>query len=171
MPMSNHELVLTLFLQLGVILAVCRLAGHLGRRLGQTQVVSEMVAGVLLGPSLFGWILPEAQRWLFPITLVIPHAGASLVIPHPSMTILYAISQVGLVLYMFLVGLEFDAQLMFHPHGLAAIRADLRPAPAGGREREGRLSGPPVPGVGPGPSRQPVRIRRGCAIGSGLGRR
>ena len=54
MPMSNHELVLTLFLQLGVILAVCRLAGHLGRRLGQTQVVSEMVAGVLLGPLLFG---------------------------------------------------------------------------------------------------------------------
>ncbi len=95
--MSNFDLVLKLFLQLTVILAVCRAVGWLGRFAGQTQVVSEMIAGVLLGPSLFGALAPSAQHWLF---------------PKASMPILYAISQVGLVLYMFMVGLEFDAGLI-----------------------------------------------------------
>lgn len=95
--MSNFDLVLKLFLQLTVILAVCRVVGWLGRFAGQTQVVSEMIAGVLLGPSLFRIIAPDAQQWLF---------------PKASMPILYAISQIGLVLYMFMVGLEFDTDLI-----------------------------------------------------------
>jgi Kef-type K+ transport system membrane component KefB len=110
MPISNHELVVKLVLQLGTILVACRIAGLVGRRLGQTQVVSEMVAGVLLGPSLFGRAFPRTQSSLFPITLTVQHAGSTLVIPHPSITILYAISQVGLVLYMFLVRMEFNVQ-------------------------------------------------------------
>ena len=60
--LSPHDLTVKLFLPLAVIFAACRLCGWLGRRVGQTQVVSEMVAGVLLGPSLFGLIAPEAQR-------------------------------------------------------------------------------------------------------------
>lgn len=76
--MSPHDLTVKLFLQLAVILAACRICGWLGRRVGQTQVVSEMVTGVLLGPSLFGLLAPEAQAWLFPKTL---SAGG----PHPSM--------------------------------------------------------------------------------------
>jgi Kef-type K+ transport system membrane component KefB len=104
--MSAHELTVKLFLQLAVILAACRLCGFLGRRfLGQTQVVSEMVAGVLLGPSLFGVLVPGAQAWLFPKTLA---AGG----PHPSMLILYALSQIGLVLYMFIIGMEFNHRLI-----------------------------------------------------------
>src|SRR5204863_5555848 len=71
--------------------------GLLGCRLGQTQVVSEMVAGVLLGPSLFGLFAPAAHQWLF------PREGVS-GLPHPSMSVVFAISQVGLVLYMFLSG-------------------------------------------------------------------
>jgi hypothetical protein len=68
--MSPHDLTVKLFLQLAVILAACRVCGWLGRRFfGQTQVVSEIVAGVLLGPSLFGLLVPEAQAWLFPKTL------------------------------------------------------------------------------------------------------
>jgi Kef-type K+ transport system membrane component KefB len=51
--MSNVDLILRLFLQLAVILAACRLVGMVGRRLGQAQVVCEMITGVLLGPSLF----------------------------------------------------------------------------------------------------------------------
>jgi Kef-type K+ transport system membrane component KefB len=94
---SNFDLVLKLFFQLAVILAVCRLVGMLGARVGQTQVVSEMVAGVLLGPSLFGLVAPDVQAWVFPTT---------------SMPVLYAISQVGLVLYMFMIGLEFDVGLI-----------------------------------------------------------
>ena len=104
--MSAHDLTVKLFLQLAVILAACRLCGFLGRRfLGQTQVVSEMVAGVLLGPSLFGVLVPGAQAWLFPKTLA---AGG----PHPSMLILYALSQIGLVLYMFVIGMEFNHRLI-----------------------------------------------------------
>jgi Kef-type K+ transport system membrane component KefB len=95
--MSNFDLVLKLFLQLAIILAACRLVGAVGKRLGQTQVVGEMVAGILLGPSLLGFFVPEAQAWLF---------------PKASMPVLYAISQVGLVLFMFTMGLEFDVRLL-----------------------------------------------------------
>ncbi|HET9480293.1 MAG TPA: cation:proton antiporter [Candidatus Polarisedimenticolia bacterium] len=110
--MSPDALVLTLFLQMAIILAVCRAVGWLGRLLGQTQVVSEMVAGVLLGPSLFGLLAPEAQQWLFPRQLLTGAGGPAGGDAHPSMLILYALSQVGLVLYMFLVGIEFDPGLL-----------------------------------------------------------
>ena len=109
---SYYDLVMQLFLQLAVILGVCRVAAIVGERLGQARVVSEMVAGVLIGPSLFGLIFPDVQSWLFPTQLTIAQGGATVTIPHPSMTILYAISQVGLVLYMFVVGMEFDAKLL-----------------------------------------------------------
>ncbi|HVS04515.1 MAG TPA: cation:proton antiporter [Thermoanaerobaculia bacterium] len=102
-----------LFLQLSVILVVCRLAGWVGRRwLGQTQVVSEMVAGVLLGPSFFGLLAPAAQHWLFPRQLAVVVGGEVAAVAHPSMVVLYALSQLGLVLYMFLVGLELDLGLL-----------------------------------------------------------
>ena len=96
--MSNAELSILFFLQLAVILGVCRLVGLLARKIGQPQVVGEMIAGVLLGPSLFGLLLPGLQHQLFP--------------QGPSMSILYASSQIGLVLYMFLIGVEFDVDLI-----------------------------------------------------------
>lgn len=109
--MSNFQLVLRLLLQLTVILLFCRGVAWMGRRwFGQTTVVSEMVAGVLLGPSLFGVIAPAAQAWLFPTAPLELADGST--IPNPSMSILFAISQLGLVLYMFTVGLEFDAQVI-----------------------------------------------------------
>ncbi|MGK2857314.1 MAG: cation:proton antiporter [Thermoanaerobaculia bacterium] len=105
--MSNFDLVLRLFLQLTVILAVCRVVGWLGTRyFGQTQVVSEMIAGVLLGPSLLGWLAPEMQHWLFPMKATV----GGVEITHPSMSILYVLAQLGLVLYMFIVGLEFNPE-------------------------------------------------------------
>lgn len=110
--MSNFDLVLKLFLQVTVILAACRIIGVLGRYVGQTQVVSEMIAGVLLGPSLLGQLAPSIQTWLFPQQATITVGAASTTIAHPSMSILYAISQIGLVLYMFLVGLEFNGALI-----------------------------------------------------------
>ncbi|MEZ4732214.1 MAG: cation:proton antiporter [Caldilineaceae bacterium] len=95
--MSNFELSVLFFLQLAIILLVCRLVGWLARWVGQPQVVAEMIAGVMLGPSLFGLFLPDVQAWLFP----------------PASTgLIYAVSQVGLVLYMFLIGLEFDTTLI-----------------------------------------------------------
>ncbi len=95
--MSIAELATLFFLQLAVILGVCRIVGFLARKIGQPQVVGEMIAGVLLGPSLFGLLWPGWQQMLF---------------PRSSMSIIYAFSQVGLVLYMFLVGVEFDTNLI-----------------------------------------------------------
>jgi Kef-type K+ transport system membrane component KefB len=78
------------FLQLAVILVTCRLVGWLGKRLlGQPQVVGEMIAGVLLGPSLFGLVLPDLQGAVF---------------PKETKNVLYAGAQLGVGLYMFLVG-------------------------------------------------------------------
>ncbi|HYF63359.1 MAG TPA: cation:proton antiporter [Herpetosiphonaceae bacterium] len=109
--MSNFELALKLFLQMAVILGVCRLISLLGRRyLGQTEVVCEMIAGVLLGPSLFGLLAPAAKDWLFPSARLALAGGAT--IPNPSMSIIFAISQIGVVVYMFLIGLEFNTELI-----------------------------------------------------------
>jgi len=106
--MLNADLVTKLFLQLAIIMTSCRIVSYLGRRfLKQTNVVCEMLVGVLLGPSFFGLIFPEFQNWLFPKTPLLLDTGIT--IPNPSMSILYACSQIGLVLYMFLVGMEFNA--------------------------------------------------------------
>jgi Kef-type K+ transport system membrane component KefB len=94
---SNMELSVHFFLQLAFILVICRVVGLAAKKIGQPQVIGEMVAGVLMGPSLFGWLLPEAQRWIF---------------PQESMSILYTVNQVGLVLYMFVIGLEFQVDLI-----------------------------------------------------------
>jgi len=78
------------FLQLAVILLTCRVVGWLGRKLlGQPQVVGEMIAGVILGPSLLGLVLPGLQGAIF---------------PKETKNVLYAGSQLGVGLYMFLVG-------------------------------------------------------------------
>ncbi|HQR46502.1 MAG TPA: cation:proton antiporter [Thermoanaerobaculia bacterium] len=97
MPLTTFELSVRFFVQLLVILAACQATGWLFAKIGQSKVVSEMIAGVLLGPSLFGWLLPGASAWLF---------------PKASMPILFATAQVGLVLYMFLVGVELDVSLV-----------------------------------------------------------
>ncbi|HTZ15774.1 MAG TPA: cation:proton antiporter [Mycobacterium sp.] len=94
------------FLELAVVLIACRLVGFASERLGQSQVVGEMIAGVLLGPSLFGRLTPGIQHDLFP--------------PGPANTVLYTAAQIGLVLYMFLIGLNFDVNLVKHRVGTAA---------------------------------------------------
>ena len=53
------------FLELAAILVACRVVGLASQRLGQPQVVGEMIAGVLLGPSLLGRIAPDVQHHLF----------------------------------------------------------------------------------------------------------
>lgn len=90
--MSTPQLSVYFFLQAAIIILVCRLVGKLAQRLGQPQVVGEMIAGVTLGPSLFGALFPELQHTLF---------------PKPSMDMLYVGGQVGVGMYMFLVGTEF----------------------------------------------------------------
>ncbi len=94
--MPLEKLAAAFFLQMAIILLVCRLAGWVGRRLGQPQVVCEMVAGVFLGPSLLGWLAPGVQAQLF---------------PPESLRVLYVGAQLGVGLYMFLVGAEFRVDL------------------------------------------------------------
>jgi len=78
------------FLQLAVILLTCRIVGWLGKTyLAQPQVVGEMIAGVCLGPSLLGLFAPELQAAIF---------------PKETKSVLYAGAQLGVGLYMFLVG-------------------------------------------------------------------
>ncbi|KRA45396.1 cation:proton antiporter [Pseudoxanthomonas sp. Root630] len=92
--MSTSQLSVYFFLQAGLIILACRLVGKLAQRIGQPQVVGEMIAGVMLGPSLFGAVLPDAQAALF---------------PKDTLDMLYVGGQVGVGMYMFLVGTEFQA--------------------------------------------------------------
>jgi len=101
------DLSMHFFLQMAVILAVCRLLWPLFKRLGQVQVVAIMVAGFVLGPSLLGLIWPDGQNWLFPTKITV--GGVS--VAHPSLTIIYAVGQLGLVVYMFLVGASFKVDI------------------------------------------------------------
>ncbi len=94
--MTSAQLSATFFLQMFIILAVCRVVGWAARRVGQPQVVGEMIAGVLLGPSFFGLFFPEWQQSLF---------------PPESLKVLYVGAQLGVGLYMFLVGVEFKTDL------------------------------------------------------------
>src|SRR5580693_7690344 len=102
--MNNTHLAVQFFIQLAVILLFCRLVGAIALRLGQPQVVAEMVAGVLLGPSLFGLLWPEAQHWLFPWD---PTQQM-----RDTQSYLFPAAQLGLALYMFVVGMEFRVDIV-----------------------------------------------------------
>jgi Kef-type K+ transport system membrane component KefB len=95
--MTNLQLAIQFFLQIGIILMVCRVVGIIAARFGQPQVVAEMIAGVCLGPSLLGLFFPEVGEALF---------------PKESMKVLFPASQLGLALYMFIVGLEFRMDIV-----------------------------------------------------------
>lgn len=92
--MTPVELAPRFFLAVVVILLVCRGVSWLLGRAGQPPVVGEMVAGVLLGPSLLGLVLPGVQEALFPGDL---------------RPVLYVVGQIGLVLLMFHAGYAFTA--------------------------------------------------------------
>ena len=88
---------LTLILQIAVIIIAARLVGRGFRLIGQPQVVGEMAAGLVLGPSVFGALWPTLFTRVFPTD---------------SLGYLYALSQIGLLLFMFMIGLELDTRLL-----------------------------------------------------------
>lgn len=89
--------ILQILLQIAAILLLGRLLGRLLRRIGQPTVIAEIVAGIALGPSILGLVSPDALDALF---------------PKDSLATLGIVSQIGLVFFMFLVGLEFDPKLL-----------------------------------------------------------
>jgi Kef-type K+ transport system membrane component KefB len=96
-----------LILQVVVIVVVARAFGFLARRVGQSPVIGEIAAGVLLGPSVLGWVAPETSGFLF---------------PSASMPILQLLSQIGVLLFMFVVGVELEpAYLRGKAHAAIAV--------------------------------------------------
>lgn len=80
-----------------VVVLACGAGGVSARGLGQPAVVGEIAVGILLGPTFLGWAWPEGQRWLLP----------GEVLPH-----LAELGNLGLVVFMFLVGLELDVGML-----------------------------------------------------------
>jgi K+:H+ antiporter len=89
---------LVLLSQIGVILILARLVGWGLRTLHQPQVMGEIVAGILLGPSLLGWLAPDVSMALFPSDSLGP---------------LNALGQIGVILFIFLVGLKLNLANMW----------------------------------------------------------
>lgn len=96
--LASHALGL-LFLQLAAILFVSRLLAEVMRRIGQPSVIGELLAGLVLGPSLFGWLLPSGFGLLFPAD---PAQGK----------LLEVVAWLGMVLLLLLTGLETDVRLL-----------------------------------------------------------
>lgn len=92
-----HHSLTTLLIQIIAVLLMVRLFGYLFNRMGQPGVIGEIVAGIVLGPSVLGLFFPEAFHFLFP--------------PH-SLTNLELLSQVGLILFMFVIGMELDFSVL-----------------------------------------------------------
>lgn len=88
-----EEFLLHILVQLVVIIAAARIGAWLFGKIGQPQVVGEIAAGLLLGPSLLGKVAPDFVAWVFPADTVV---------------VFRVLSELGLMLLMFLIGMEFD---------------------------------------------------------------
>ncbi|GIE91478.1 cation:proton antiporter [Actinoplanes regularis] len=102
--MTPTELAPRFFIAVAVIILFCRLITWLLAKVGQPPVVSEMLAGVMLGPSLLGLFFPQVQEALFPA---------------PLLPILYVVGQIGLVLFMFQTGYAFKSHKVTNLVGTA----------------------------------------------------
>jgi Kef-type K+ transport system membrane component KefB/mannitol/fructose-specific phosphotransferase system IIA component (Ntr-type) len=92
--LSAHDITV-LFLSLGILLGAARLLGELAQRLHQPAILGELVAGVLLGPTVLGSLAPAANAFLFPIQ-------------GPSAEALNAIATLAIALFLMVAGIEVD---------------------------------------------------------------
>lgn len=89
--------VVLILIEVLVVIAGSRLVGWVFRSIKQPLVIGEIVAGIALGPSLLGWLAPDLAGLLFPVTAI------------PFLNVL---SQIGLIFFMFLIGLELDPKYL-----------------------------------------------------------
>lgn len=92
----HHPLALLLS-QIITIVIVARIFGWIFRKIGQPSVIGEIIAGIVLGPSLFGLYFPDMKDALFPVD---------------SLGNLQVLSQVGLIFFMFVIGMELDLKVL-----------------------------------------------------------
>jgi len=92
----SHPLAI-LLAQIITIILVARFFGWIFRKIGQPSVIGEMIAGIVLGPSLIGLYFPEFSNTLFPAA---------------SLGNLQFLSQIGLILFMFVIGMELDLKAL-----------------------------------------------------------
>src|SRR5215471_1070082 len=95
-----------LLVQLILVVLAARLCGMLARRLRQPAVIGELIAGILLGPSLLGWVWPELFQFIFAPS---------------SLGSLRLFSQIGLCLFMFVVRMELDTAHLKHQARIAVL--------------------------------------------------
>ncbi|MDF5718402.1 MAG: cation:proton antiporter [Rhizonema sp. NSF051] len=91
------QTVILVLVEVLIVIGLSRLVGLGFRRIKQPLVIGEIVAGIMLGPSLLGWLAPEQAAALFPVTAI------------PFLNVL---SQLGLIFFMFLIGLELDPKYL-----------------------------------------------------------
>ena len=103
---KTEALLFFTLLQLTVIVLAARIGGGIALRIGQTAAVGEIIVGILLGPSLFGLLAPDLFQYVF-------HSSP----PEP----MQMLSQIGLVLLMFQIGLEFDFSHLNEPRNRKAM--------------------------------------------------
>jgi len=97
--LTQHE-VMTMFLALAVLLGTAKLAGELMQKLGQPSVLGEILAGILLGPTLLGHFKPQIYAALFPSTGAMP-------------IVLETVTTIGVVFFLLTAGLEIDLRSIF----------------------------------------------------------
>jgi Kef-type K+ transport system membrane component KefB len=99
-----------LLLQMAIVLLTALVCGWAARRLGQARVIGEIAGGILIGPSLFGRIAPGASARLF---------------PQSSFGALDALSTIGLVLFLFLIGTELEYEHLRTQRGTALLASTM----------------------------------------------
>lgn len=103
-PLSEHE-ILVFLVQLAVLVGVARMFGWVMKSLGQPAVVGELLAGVALGPTLFGRVAPDAFEWVF---------------GEPTVTsVVFGISWLGVILLLVVIGFETDLGIIARFRGAA----------------------------------------------------
>ena len=97
MSLNLHHPLAILLAQIITIIIVARFFGWIFRKIGQPSVIGEIIAGIVLGPSLLGMYFPEFSMALFPVA---------------SLGNLQFLSQIGLILFMFVIGMELDLNVL-----------------------------------------------------------